>query len=161
MGPKRWSARREGQVQVRKGDEGEKEVVEDEWEVRKRRAKVKEGRRFDKKEKRKRNQVRQYYLPDFVDFGPFSSNYTTNKLWGRRIQQLSPRFSLGFPKGHCALWVCHKKNNVPFGSTSKPTYHLNYLNYAKTVLAPNIELSEHWLELKCLVDSGTHATNVW
>ena len=30
MGPKRWSARREGQVQVRKGDEGEKEVVEDE-----------------------------------------------------------------------------------------------------------------------------------
>ena len=75
-----------------------------------------------------------------------------------------------FPKGT----VPFGGSNVPFGSASKETMcplappqnqpifnsHLNYLNL-KTVWALSIELSEHWTQLKCFVDSGTHATNVW
>ena len=75
-----------------------------------------------------------------------------------------------FPKGTVPFGA----PNVPFGSAQKPIMcplvppqnqhifnsHLNYLNL-KTVWALNIELSEHWTELKCFVDSGTHGTNVW
>ena len=75
-----------------------------------------------------------------------------------------------FPKGT----VPFGSSNVPFGSATKETMcplappqnqpifnsHLNYLNL-KTVWALSIELSEHWTQLKCFVDSGTHATNVF
>ena len=71
-----------------------------------------------------------------------------------------------FPKGTVPFGVSYVPfglSDVPFGSTLKPTYfniHLNYLNL-KTIWALNIELSEHWTELKCFVDSGTHAASVW
>ena len=75
-----------------------------------------------------------------------------------------------FPKGN----VPFGGSNVPFRSATKETMcplappqnqqyfniHLNYLNL-KTVWALNIELSEHWTQLKCFVDNGTHVTNVW
>ena len=66
------------------------------------------------------------------------------------------------------------KGAVPFGFVTKETMcllappqnqhyfnsHLNYLNL-KTVWDLNIEHNEHWTAVKCFVDSGTHATNVW
>ena len=75
-----------------------------------------------------------------------------------------------FPKGTVPFGA----PNVPFGSAQKPIMcplappqnqqifnsHLNYLDL-KTVWYLNIELSEHWTELKCFVDSSTHAANVW
>ena len=64
--------------------------------------------------------------------------------------------------------------NVPFGSAPKPIMcplvppqnqhifnsHLNYLNLKLSGLQIQ-SLVKHWTELKCFVDSSTHATNVW
>ena len=79
----------------------------------------------------------------------------------------SPRvLARPFPKGTVPLgplWVCSKTNNMPFGPLQNQhifNSHLNSLNL-KTVWALNVELSEHWTEIKCFVDSSTHATNVW
>ena len=96
-----------------------------------------------------------------TDISPHSSNNLTRQYW----ETYHTGSSLGlFQRALCPLGpllVCPKTNNVPFGSTSKLYFnsHLNYLDL-KTVRALNIELSDHWTQLKCFVDSSTHATNV-
>ena len=102
----------------------------------------------------------------------FTMKWCTHSInqWRTPILSHIRVLARSFPKGTVPFGA----PNVPFGSAPKPIMcplappqnqhifnsHLNYLNL-KTVWALNIELSEHWTELKCFVDSGTHATNVW
>ena len=56
---------------------------------------------------------------------------------------------LGLPQNkQCALWL-HLKTNIFLTATWT------------SVWALNIELSEHWTELKCFVDSGTHSKKMF